>query len=454
MIKKLASYRLAISLLLLVFVAQQGNGVLVNSWGNAGSVAKDLRLGTDIEYSSLTELGDNFIGDDWSLIGSGQKSLRNIVNAGTNAQEVILSNSGRANIQGSTATDSLAMGSTLSGQTVGETNIIVGSETKNNQIIVSATGEEIGMDLKSASGNSASIIGAVSVDQEECLDEETSSYVSSGALGFSANGQQLTSDGNLKDFGLVAINHEKGLVENGGIITPGTYYNYDDPSSWVPLLSYDPNDLYALDGAIWSKRNVPLSFNSKGMPNTVTKDATKQAILSAANKWDDASSENLLADNIADSTKLAGKRDGVNVHQFARLSGSSTVAMASLWFDTKNTLSGSDGKPYYTMLESDVRYNTALSWTNDISDQNLYHVTNIPYTEGKAITAGKKFLVESAALHETGHTLGLGDTYLDPIKKYDLAQIMTYYTDPQIKLGLGDISGITALYGIKAPNIA
>jgi hypothetical protein len=371
------------------------------------------------------------------------------VNAGTNAHEVIVSNSGHANIQGSTAVDSLSMGSTLSGQTIGETNIIVSSETKNNQMIVSATGEEIGMDLKSASGKSASIIGSVSVDQEACLDEETSSYVSSGALGFSANGQRMTSDGNLKDFGLVAINHEKGVVENGGIIAPGTYDNYNDPNSWVPLLSYDPNNIYALDGAIWSKRNVQLSFNSKGMPNTVTKEATKQAISSAANKWDDASasSENLLADNIADSTKLAGKRDGVNVHQFTRLSGSSTVAMASLWFDTKNTLSGSDGKSYYTMLESDVRYNTALSWTNAISDQNLYHVTNIPYVEGKAITTGNKFLVESAALHETGHTLGLGDTYLDPIKKYDLSQIMTYYTDPQTELGLGDVSGITALYG-------
>jgi len=446
---KLASCRLTIALLLLVFVAQQGNGVLVTSGGDAGSVTKELLLGTDTEYSSLTELGGNFIGDDWSLSGSDQNSLRNIVNAGTNAHEVIVSNSGHANIQGSTAVDSLSMGSTLSGQTIGETNIIVSSETKNNQMIVSATGEEIGMDLKSASGKSASIIGSVSVDQEACLDEETSSYVSSGALGFSANGQRMTSDGNLKDFGLVAINHEKGVVENGGIIAPGTYDNYNDPNSWVPLLSYDPNNIYALDGAIWSKRNVQLSFNSKGMPNTVTKEATKQAISSAANKWDDASasSENLLADNIADSTKLAGKRDGVNVHQFTRLSGSSTVAMASLWFDTKNTLSGSDGKSYYTMLESDVRYNTALSWTNAISDQNLYHVTNIPYVEGKAITTGNKFLVESAALHETGHTLGLGDTYLDPIKKYDLSQIMTYYTDPQTELGLGDVSGITALYG-------
>lgn len=444
MITKFASCRLTIALLLLVFVAQQGNGVLVTSGGNAGSVAKELLLGTDTEYSSLTKLGGNFIGDDWSLCGSDQNSLRNRVNAGTNAQEVIVSNSEHASIQGSTASDSLAMSSTLSGQTTGETNIIVGSETKKNQMIVAAMGDEIGVDLKSASEKSASIIGSVSVDQEACLDEGTSSYVSSGAFGFSANGQRITSDGNLNDFGLIAINQEKGVFESGREITPGLYDTYDNPSSWVPLLF---NTKYTYKGAIWAKENVPLSFNSNGMPKTVTKQATKLAILSAANTWDGASSKDLLADSIADSTKIAGKRDGTNVHQFARLSGSSTVAMASLWFDTSKTIPGFDGKTYYTMLESDVRYNTALSWTNYNAD-SLYQVTNtLPYLESDITTTGNKFLVESAALHETGHTLGLGDTYLDPIKKYDLSQIMTYYTDPQTKLGLGDVSGITALYG-------
>jgi hypothetical protein len=446
MMAKLASHRITIALLLLVFVAQQGNGILVINSGNAGSVMKDLRLDRDTDYSSLTTYGVNALKDDWSLIGSDPNFIRNSVNAGANAQEVILSNSGTANIQGSTAAESLSMGSSLSGQTTGETNIIVGSDSKNNQILVSATGEEMGMNLNLASGNSASISGLVSVDQETCLDEETSSYISSGALGFCANGQRLTSDGDLKDFGLLAINHEKGFVENGASIIKGTYNNYNDPASWVPLL-FDSS--YAYKGAIWGKDNVQLSFNSKGMPKTVTKEATKDAILRAADTWDEASNKELLANTIADSTKSAGKRDGTNVHQFARLSSSDTVAMASMWFDTKSILIGSDSKPYYTMLESDVRYNTALSWTNEANDGNLYQVTNdIPYLASDTITTtGYKFLVESAALHETGHTLGLGDTYLDSTKMYDLSQIMTFYTDPQTKLGLGDEAGIRALYG-------
>jgi hypothetical protein len=446
MIEKFTLHRITIALLLLVFVAQQGNGVIVTSSGNAGSVMKDLRLEKDADYSGLTTYGVNSLNDDWSLIGSDPNYIHNRVNAGTNAQEVIISNSGTANIQGSTAVESSSMGSTLSGQTTGETNILVGSDSKNNQILVSATGEEMGLNLNLASGNSASIFGSVSVDQETCLDEETSSYISSGALGFCANGQQITSEGNIKDFGLVAVNHEKGAVESGASIISGTYDNYNDPDSWVPLL-FDSS--YAYKGAIWGKDSVQLSFNSKGMPKTVTKEATKGAILRAANTWDEASSEELLADSITDSTKSAGKRDGTNVHQFTRLSSSKTVAMASLWFDTKNIIIGSDSKPYYTMLESDVRYNTALSWTNDANDGKLYQVTNdIPYLASDTIkTRGYKFLVESAALHETGHTLGLGDTYLDSTKKYDLSQIMTFYTDPQTKLGLGDEAGIRALYG-------
>jgi hypothetical protein len=56
--------------------------------------------------------------------------------------------------------------------------------------------------------------------------------------------------------------------------------------------------------------------------------------------------------------------------------------------------------------------------------------------------------VQTVALHEMGHTIGLGDTYLHDIYQYDLSQIMGYYDGVQRTLGSGDNAGVKKLYGI------
>jgi hypothetical protein len=438
----------AVLLLLLSFVAQQAYGLDISIGGNGGSVTKSIQAGISSEYNGHTVLGEGFTEDDWSLRGSDENSLSNRASAGSNAQEVIVENSGSADIQGSTTTDSSMVVSTLSGQANGNSNLILCSESEKNRMIIAANGEDINANLDMASGQSASIVGSVSLNKEECLDQETSLYVSSGALGFSSSGLQIASDGNLREFGLVAINQEKGVVESKGTITAGTniYNNYDDPSAWVPLLNYDPNNRYALDGAIWATKGVQLYFNPSGMPNSLVAAYSKGAILNAANTWD-AGTSNLFANQvITDSKATAGKLDKKNVHQWKRLSDRNSIAMATTWFNTGTITQGKNGVNYYTISESDVSYNTAFSWTNDAANKDLYKV-NVPFTDGTATSAGSKILVQSAALHELGHSLGLGDTYLDPTKKYDLSQIMTFYTDPQITLGAGDKAGITALYG-------
>ena len=443
---KSASIGIAV-LLLLSFAAQNAYGLDISMSGDGGSVTKKIHAGIHNQFEVLTVQGDGFTLDDWSLSGSDDKYLRNKVSTENNAQEVIVANSGNTNIHGSTTADSSMIISALSGETDGNGNLLISSESDKNKMIVAARGEEIDTNLGMASGQSASIIGSVSLNKEEYLDEETSSYVSSGALGFSANGLYMESSGNLREFGLVAINQEKGIVESNGAIPSDTktYDNYDDESSWVPLLDYDPNNRYVLDGAIWAKRDVQLYFNPSGMPNSLVGDS-KGAILNAANTWD-AGTTNLFADGIlTDSKCTAGKLDKKNVHQWKRLSDRNSIAMATTWFSTGTITQGKNGVNYYTISESDVSYNTAFSWTNDAANPDLYRV-NVPFTDGTATSTGSKILVQSAALHELGHTLGLGDTYLDPIYKYDLSQIMTFYTDPQITLGSGDKAGITALYG-------
>jgi hypothetical protein len=437
-------------LLLLSLAAQNAYCLDVSISGNGGSVKKSIQAGIDNQYNSLTVQGDGFTLDDWSLSGSDDKYLKNKVSTGSNAQEVIVANSGNANIQGSSATDSSMIVSTLNGQADGNSNLLVSSESDKNRMIVAATGDKIDTNLGMASGQSASIVGSVSLNNEECLDEETSSYVSTGALGFSANGLRMASDGSLEDFGLVAVNQEKNVIENEYTVGANIYSNYNDPNAWVPLLY---NSGYDKTGAIWPTvstgfNSIQLNFNPSGMPKGLSATESRNAILDAANKWDEASlnSPNLFKDAIIDSSATAGKRDTKNVHQWKRLSDRNSIAMATTWFSTGTITQDKNGVNYFTISESDVSYNTAFSWTNDAANLGLYRVS-VPFTDGTATSTGSKILVQSAALHELGHTLGLGDTYLHPTFKYDLSQIMTFYTDPQQDLGSGDKAGITAFYG-------
>ncbi len=86
------------------------------------------------------------------------------------------------------------------------------------------------------------------------------------------------------------------------------------------------------------------------------------------------------------------------------------------------------------MAKSDICFNTKWSWTTNQLDSRLYPKINT-------------FDVQTVTCRELGHTLGLGDTYLHELYKFDLAQIMGYYDDAQRTLGSGDKNGVKALYG-------
>ena len=78
-------------------------------------------------------------------------------------------------------------------------------------------------------------------------------------------------------------------------------------------------------------------------------------------------------------------------------------------------------------IDSDLVFNMDYSWRTDGSWNGVD--------------------VQTAALHEMGHTLGLGDIYGKPVFKYDTRQVMHYYTDVKRTLGNGDMTGIWKLYG-------
>jgi hypothetical protein len=159
-------------------------------------------------------------------------------------------------------------------------------------------------------------------------------------------------------------------------------------------------------------------------------------VSAAAEAWDDQTTQELFDDSIkVSTTKKADRLDGYNVHAFKYIS-SGALAYSRTYYYTNQYING-----YNIAAESDIVYNTKYSWTTDILNSKLYPATNT-------------FNLQTVAQHELGHTCGLGDTYLDSLYKYDLAQIMGYYNDANdlddtvgVDLGAGDIAGIQELYG-------
>ena len=97
------------------------------------------------------------------------------------------------------------------------------------------------------------------------------------------------------------------------------------------------------------------------------------------------------------------------------------MASAGTWY----RLSKVDG--YYPIVESDIAFNSNYKWT----------------TTG----ASGAYDFQSVALHEMGHTIGLGDLYNKAIFSKDTRQVMHYYTGVKRTLGNGDATGVWKLYG-------
>ncbi|MDD2836114.1 MAG: hypothetical protein PHY05_08170 [Methanothrix sp.] len=207
---------------------------------------------------------------------------------------------------------------------------------------------------------------------------------------------------------------------------------------------------FMLTGYRWNTLDpqIQLYLNPTGTPAELTSTSTKDAISVAANTWDDAVAGNIFADTttvIVDENKVVDdpfsstpKKDGYNVHGWDAF-GNSFVALNRWWTDgTKN-----DG--YYRITESDTWYNLDYEWTTSLAT---------------AQTTGKMDL-QSVALHELGHCIGMGDIYsttyggvLPPSdeRTKDLEQVMNLYDGPQRTLGNGDITGAQILYG-RVPKI-
>jgi hypothetical protein len=168
--------------------------------------------------------------------------------------------------------------------------------------------------------------------------------------------------------------------------------------------------------------------------------ATGKAIATAAETWDRSTSKELFGNNVIISTDAqADTGDGYSVHAFIPISGNA-LAYARTW-----TSGG-------IVVDSDVCYNkngitqsdgsiTDLKW---LTTWNNNWVSSVKNSKGK-YPASYIMDVQSIALHELGHTVGMGDLYLSG--STDWYQAMNSYNGPQRYLGNGDIAGLRMKYG-------
>jgi hypothetical protein len=294
------------------------------------------------------------------------------------------------------------------------------SNSKENSMTVvggfSGNEGNLNAQLTSVAYDMALTTGKVSILGINCFDEDISPNIASGDIFMKINGLYAQHNGNLGNFGLlVAINEE-------GIYSPESQISYQ---TWN-----DPNS-YKLTGWRWvDNPSIELYLKTdSNLKNTgLAIDQVNTAIYNAADTWDSVTTQELFRNGLICSPSLsADKFDNENVLAWEYIS-SNALAYTRTYYSSE-IVNGYNGGSYSNALESDFVFNTQYAWK----------------TEAYPLFTGV-YDVQTVALHELGHTLGLSDIY-NTEYSLDTAEIMNSYNDPQRGLGFGDINGIMQLYG-------
>jgi hypothetical protein len=320
-------------------------------------------------------------------------------------------------------------------------NVVSGSLGEENVMLVEGGFSGQGgmkAELVAAASERAFSEGSVAIDDITLLDAESFNAISPGGenqiMGMS--GLRMCGDeSEIGSFGVSVLNldltDQKGAAKvtktSTAATTGGSYSSY------------------MLTGYRWNNKDpkVQLYLNPTDTPAGLTSASSQSAIAAAANTWDDAVAGNIFADGTTvkvDNKKVVDnpftrtpQKDGYSVHGWKKF-GNSFIGLTRWWSNGIKV----DG--YYSITESDVWYNLDYQWTTSLATAQS---TN-------------KLDLQSVALHELGHTIGMGDIYSstyggslppsDPRTK-DFLQVMNLYDGPQRTLGNGDRTGAQILYG-------
>jgi hypothetical protein len=337
-------------------------------------------------------------------------------------------------ISASQSTEMAGLGGNVVGGALGKDNVMVAKGSFEGQGILTAN-------LGSATLDHASVGGTAALDGVDLLTDDSFKAISSDdkTQGVGMSGRRIV-DGGIGNFDMSVLN--TNLNADNGV-------DYASQNAAATATSGGSYSSYALTGYRWNKKDpqVQLYLNPTGTPAGLTAESSQDAISAAANTWDDAVAQNIFADGTTvkiDSSKQVGnpfsssmQSDALSVNGWKNF-GNSYLGVTCYWTNGQKV----DG--YYSLIEADTIYNLDYKWTTDLAT---------------ARSTGKMDL-QSVAVHELGHSVGMGDLYTLPAsdsRTQDYAQVMNCYDGPQRTLGNGDKTGVQTLYGAVLPiskNIA
>ncbi|MCS7105916.1 MAG: matrixin family metalloprotease [Candidatus Aenigmarchaeota archaeon] len=173
-----------------------------------------------------------------------------------------------------------------------------------------------------------------------------------------------------------------------------------------------------LMGVKWG--SLPVSYVIS--PANYNQEFVAEAISLAAEEWDSHTSKELFSNIYSIGNAEWGVADLKNVYTFGEYPDSSVIAVTRIWY-TRRTKQ---------IVDYDVLFNTWYNW---------FDCSKTSCTE-----ENKGMDLQSIALHETGHGIGLADVYSSACS-YVVMYGYSSYGEVKRELALPDIAGLQRIYG-------
>lgn len=203
-----------------------------------------------------------------------------------------------------------------------------------------------------------------------------------------------------------------------------------EPIDSVTLIHYIDGKVKLVGGGSCSKLlgvkwgSLPVSYviNPTNGPNDITFITT--AISAATKTWDDATKTSLF-DGYSIGNVEWGVADKKNAYVFDLYPNNGVIAVTRYWYTRSSK----------QLVEYDVEFNTYYGWFDCTKVEQLCDSNN------------KGMDLQTIALHETGHGVGLADVY-----NRACSDVVMYgygdYGEVKRVLAPSDIAGLQKMYGI------